>query len=140
VELARTGILFNQAGVLYFIKAAGEPLTPTQLARLLHKEPHSVSGWLKRMEAEGLVKRTKNHKRKNQVLVSLTTKGEEAYKHQLSRKVVRNITSCLSKKELDTLNVICDKLYDRAIELLRDLEPYPYGPQLEQESYLHKIA
>jgi DNA-binding MarR family transcriptional regulator len=140
VELARTGILFNQAGVLYFIKAAGEPLTPTQLARLLHKEPHSVSGWLKRMEAEGLVKRTKNHKRKNQVLVSLTTKGEEAYKHQLSRKVVRNITSCLSKKELDTLNVICDKLYDRAIELLRDLEPYPYGPQLEQESHLHKIA
>jgi DNA-binding MarR family transcriptional regulator len=140
VELARAGISLTEAGALYFLKSAKEPLTPAQLARLVHKEPHSVSGRLRRMEAEGLVKMTKNPKRKNQVLVSVTTKGEEAYKRQLSRKAVRNITSCLSKKELDTLNAICDKLYDRAIELLRDLEPYPYGPQLEQESHLHKIA
>ena len=140
VELARAGISLTQAGVLYFLKSAKEPLTAARLARLLHKEPHSVSGWLKRMEAQGLVKRTKNPKRKNQVLASVTAKGEKAYKRQLSRKAARNITSCLSKKELEMANVICDKLYDRAIELLRDLEPYPYGPQLEQESHLHKIV
>ena len=139
VELARAGILLTQAGVLYFIKVAGKPLTPAQLARLLHKEPHSVSGWLKRMEADGFVKRTKNPKRKNQVLVSLTKKGEETYKRQIDKTVTRNITSCLSKKELEMVNVICDKLYDRAIEILRELQPYPYGPHLEQESHLHTI-
>ena len=140
MELARAGILLTQAGALYFLKSAKEPLTPAQLARLVHKEPHSVSGRLRRMEAEGLVKMTKNPKRRNQVLVSLTKKGEETYKRQIDKTVTRNITSCLSKKELDILNVICDKLYDRAIEILRELQPYPYGPHLEQESHLHKIA
>lgn len=140
VELARAGISLSEAGALYFLKSAKEPLTPAQLARLVHKEPHSVSGRLRRMEAEGLVKRTKNPKRKNQVLVSLTKKGKETYKRQIDKTVTRNITSCLSKRELEMANVICDKLYDRAIEILRELEPYPYGPQLEQESHLHKIA
>ena len=57
----------------------------------------------------------------------MTKKGEEFFKRLLSERVVINITSCLSKKELDTLNELTDKLFERTIELLRKMQPNPYG-------------
>ena len=131
VELAKAGLSLAQAGVLYFLKDAKEPLTPSKLARLMYKEPHTMSGLISRMEAQGLVKKTKNLGRKNLVRVSLTKKGEEACKRQLGRTAVINITSCLSKKDLATLNALSDKLRAKGVELLRDMQPYPYRAMLE---------
>ena len=130
MELFRVGVTLPQAAVLYFLGTARETLTPTKLARLNYKEPHTISGLLNRMEEQGLIKKTKDLKRKNLVRVSLTKKGEELFKHLLSERVVINITSCLSKKELDTLNELTDKLFERTIELLREMQPYPYGTTL----------
>ena len=130
MELSRVGITLPQAAVLYFLGTARETLTPTKLARLTYKEPHTISGLLNRMEKQGLIKKTKDLKRKNLVRVSLTKKGEEFFKRLLSERVVINITSCLSKKELDTLNELTDKLFERTIELLREMQPYPYGTTL----------
>ena len=130
MELFRVGVTLPQAAVLYFLGTARETLTPTKLARLNYKEPHTISGLLNRMEEQGLIKKTKDLKRKNLVRVSLTKKGEEIFKRLLSERVVINITSCLSKKELDTLNELTDKLFERTIELLREMQPYPYGTTL----------
>ena len=127
MELFRVGVTLPQAAVLYFLGTARETLTPTKLARLNYKEPHTISGLLNRMEEQGLIKKTKDLKRKNLVRVSLTKKGEEIFKRLLSERVVINITSCLSKKELDTLNELTDKLFERTIELLRKMQPNPYG-------------
>ena len=130
MELSRVGITLPQAAALYFLGTARETLTPTKLARLTYKEPHTISGLLNRMEEQGLIKKTKDLKRKNLVRVSLTKKGEELFKRLLGERVVINITSCLSKKELDTLNELTDKLFERTIELLREMQPYPYGTTL----------
>jgi len=130
MELSRVGITLPQAAVLYFLGTARETLTPTKLARLTYKEPHTASGLLNRMEEQGLIKKTKDLKRKNLVRVSLTKKGGEIFKRLLSERVVINITSCLSKKELDTLNELTDKLFERTIELLREMQPNPYGTTL----------
>ena len=130
MELFRVGVTLPQAAVLYFLGTARETLTPTKLARLNYKEPHTISGLLNRMEEQGLIKKTKDLKRKNLVRVSLTKKGEELFKRLLGERVVINITSCLSKKELDTLNELTDKLFERTIELLREMQPYPYGTTL----------
>jgi len=61
--------------------------------------------------------------------VTLTKKGKEAFERQLGAGKVRNITSCLTKQELDTLNVN-RKLRAKGIELLRELLPSPYGEPL----------
>ncbi|MCX5992286.1 MAG: MarR family transcriptional regulator [Chloroflexi bacterium] len=127
MELSRVGITLPQAAVLYFLGTASETLTPTKLARLTYKEPHTISALLNRMEEQGLIKKTNDLKRKNLVRVSLAKKGEELFKRLLSERVVINITSCLSKKELDTLNELTAKLFERTIELLREMQPNPYG-------------
>ena len=127
LELGQAGLSLPQAAVIYFLKIAREPLTPSKLSRLIYKEPHTLSGLLSRMEAQGLVKKTKDLKRKNLVRVSLTKKGEESFKRQVNVRTVRNVTSCLSSKELASLNELLDKLYAKGIELLREMQPYPYG-------------
>jgi DNA-binding MarR family transcriptional regulator len=126
LELARSSLTIPQAGVLYFLKTSKEPLTPMKLSRRMNRQPHTVSALLTRMEAQGLVKTNKDLQRKNWVRVSLTKKGEEAFRRQMALKSARNATSCLSKKEIDTLNAICKKLRAEGAELIRQIQPGPY--------------
>jgi len=130
IELARAGLTIPQAGVLYFLKTAKEPLTPMKLSRLMSRQPHTVGALVTRMEAQGLVKTTKDLQRKNWVRVSLTNKGEEAFTRQMSERAARNVASCLSKKEIDALNAICKKLRSKGAELIRQMQPGPYSDPL----------
>jgi len=130
LELARVALTIPQAGVLYFLKTSKEPLTPMKLSRLMNRQPHTVSALVTRMEAQGLVKTTKDLRRKNWVRVSLTKKGEEAHKRQMTQKAARDATSCLSKKEIDALNAICKKLRANGAELIRQMQPSPYSDPL----------
>jgi DNA-binding MarR family transcriptional regulator len=130
LELAQVGLTMAQAGVLYFLRIAKEPLTPMKLSRLMHKQPHTISALVTRMEADGLLKTTKDLERKNWVRVSLTKKGEQAFNRQMTQKIARNVTSCLSKKEKDALAPVCKKLRVRASEIIRQIQPEPYSDLL----------
>jgi len=128
IELRRAADLsFIEAGVLFFTKASKEPVTPSVLARLLHREPHTVSGLVNRMEQRGLVQRKKNLAKKNLVRVIVTKKGEEALKKQGNVNVARNIFSTsLTEKERENLGAYLKKMHDRAIEVIRESQPLPY--------------
>jgi DNA-binding MarR family transcriptional regulator len=130
LELAKVGLTIAQAGVLYFVATSAEPLTPMKLSRVSNRQPHTISALLTRMEAQGLVKTTHDLKRKNWVRVSLTKKGQQAYKHQMTQRTVRNATSCLSDIERDQLNAICKKLRAKGAQLIRDMQPTPYSDLL----------
>ena len=128
IELRQSaGLSFIEAGVLHFTKISKEPVTPSVLARLLHREPHTVSGLVSRMEKRGLVQRKKNLEKKNLVRVIVTKKGEEALKKQDKVNVARDILSTsLTEKERDNLSAYLNKLHNRAIELIRESQPLPY--------------
>jgi len=53
-------------------------MTPMKLARMMHKQPHTISALVHRMEAQGLVVTKKDLERKNWLRLSLTRKGEAA--------------------------------------------------------------
>ena len=130
LELAQIGLTVPQALVLSIVAGSSEPITPMKLSKVLHREPHTVSALLTRMEAQGLVKKERNLERGNWVRVSLTKKGKEAYQRQIAARKVRNITECLSKQELDALNGMNRRLRARGVELLREMWPSPYGEPL----------
>ncbi|HWR70086.1 MAG TPA: MarR family transcriptional regulator [Dehalococcoidia bacterium] len=129
-ELGQIGLTVPQALVLTMVASTTEPITPMKLSKLLHREPHTISALLTRMEAQGLVKKERNLERGNWVRVTLTKKGKEAHERQVGARRVRNVTECLSKQELDTLNKMNRKLRAKGIEMLRDLLPNPYGEPL----------
>jgi DNA-binding MarR family transcriptional regulator len=130
MELARVGLTVPQTLVLIIVQSSTEPITPMKLSKLMHREPHTISALLTRMEAQGLVKKERNLERGNWVRVSLTKKGKEAYQRQVAARKVRNITECLSKQELDALNKMDRKLHARGAELLREMLPSPYSEPL----------
>src|SRR5512136_2192970 len=99
IELSRADVSLIQAMVLHVLKIATEPLTPTKLARMLCREPHSMSALIDRMERQGLVEKKHDLSRKNLVRVVLTAKGNEAFQRQRSINIVPNITATLTKEE-----------------------------------------
>ena len=130
LELAQVGLTMAQAGVLYQLKIAKEPMTPMKISRRMHKQPHTISALVTRMEADGLLETAKDLKRKNWVRVSLTKKGQVAFNRQITQKLSRNVTSCLSKKEKGAIAPICNKLRAHATEIIRQLHPDLYSDML----------
>jgi len=130
LELARIGLNIPQASVLYCLKVSKEPMTPMKLARMMHKQPHTVSALVHRMEAQGLVSTRKDMKRKNWLRVSLTKKGDEAVKRWANATEVTEVMSCLSKRESEALYTISHKLHKKSLEKLRQMQPDPYAEPL----------
>ena len=117
-DLRESGYVpYTQASVLFFLKAMGEPATPTELSRWLLREKHMVSELLSRMEKQGLVRKTKDLKRKNLVRVTVTDKGEESLcQGMMEERTIRKIMSCLSSEELESLRGHLEKLRSKALE------------------------
>jgi DNA-binding MarR family transcriptional regulator len=130
LELATIGLNMPQALVLYYLKVSKDPMTPMKLARMMHKQPHTVSALVHRMETQGLLTTRRDMKRKNWVRVSLTKKGEEAIKGWVTATVVPDIMGSLSKKEADALYKATQKLHERGLELLRKMQRDPYSEPL----------
>ena len=98
-ELNRSGISTIEARVLAVIEAMNVPSTPSELARWMIREPHTISKVLIRMEKEGLIKKTKDLERKNLVRISMTKKGQQAYKQSIKAKSLHRIFSTLSEEQ-----------------------------------------
>jgi len=126
LELAKIGLNIPQASVLYCLKVSEEPMTPMKLSRMMHKQPHTVSALVHRMEAQGLVTTKKDLKRKNWLRVSLTKKGEESFQRWLTATSVPDVMRCLSKRERDMMYTVSQKLHSKGRELLRRMQPNPY--------------
>ncbi len=104
-ELLPQNLSATAAEILFLVDAMGQDVTPAKITRMLLREPHSISGILKRMETHGLLKRTKNMERKNQIRITLTAKGEKALKQAMKLDGTTNVLSRLSaarQKELKT--------------------------------------
>lgn len=127
IELEQMGVTTIQADVLHALKTSTDPVTPAMLSRWLYREPHSISGLINRMEEQGLVRKSKDLRKKNMVRVTLTKEGEQAYEQTLGVKVYPKILSRLSKKELTSLKVHLDKLHAGAFEAIKELQPLPYS-------------
>jgi hypothetical protein len=62
--------------------------------------------------------------------LSLTRKGEEALKGWSNATMVPDALSRLTKKEREALDTITEKLHKKGLELLREMQPSPYGEPL----------
>jgi DNA-binding MarR family transcriptional regulator len=98
-ELIPQNLSATAAEILFLVDAMGKDITPAKITRMLLREPHSISGILMRMEKHGLIKRTKNMERKNQIRITLTTKGETALKKAMKLDGTTHVISRLSTEQ-----------------------------------------
>ncbi len=118
-ELAQYGLSTAQAALLFILNASDEPLISAKLARFFVREAHSVSSILKRMEAKGLVTRTKDLSKKNLVRISLTDEGEKAYSLSSRRRAYHKLYSKLTDEQKEQLASILRTLLDEAIKEIK---------------------
>ena len=78
------------------------------------------------MEKQGLVRRVKDLKRKNQVRIVLTPKGKKAYDLQNKTGVINKIAGCPAQSERASLIRLLEKLRNSALVELRARLPLPY--------------
>ncbi len=126
-RLLKFGISPRQAAMMFMIINLGEKATPSELARCLFREPHSVSELVDRMEKAGLVRRVSDLAKRNLVRVELTDKGRDIYEHSLAEEPVHRIMASLSNEEHEQLRTILGKLWDEAVKELgmEKREPFP---------------
>jgi len=96
-ELREDGIMFTQCAVLARIKIAGDKASPSEIARRMSREPHSISQIISRMENAGLVRRLPDSRRNNKrLIIEVTEKGDEIYHAAQQRESFNRIMSRLS--------------------------------------------
>ena len=115
-ELAQYDITAMKAWLLFIVKTIGDEATPAQIARVMHRRAHSVSGLLDRMDEDGLITRAKDLDRKNLVRVTITDKGKKALKYTMKRESIHSVMSVLSQREEEQLYSLMVKIRDRALK------------------------
>ena len=115
-ELSQYGISAMEAAALFIIQAIGDKATPAEISRWIFREHHTVTALLSRMEKKGLITKVKDLDRKNLWRVSLTEKGQDAYRQSLNRESIHAAMSPLSENERQQLGSYLRKVRDQALK------------------------
>ncbi len=124
-ELHPYGISSIEAAVLQISYDMDGKATASEISRQITREPHTISSLLERMEAKGLIKKTKGNGRK--VMISLTEKGREVYQLSMKLESVRNIMAVLSEKDREKLASILLKVREKALKELVNRRRPPFS-------------
>ncbi|MFC2038356.1 MarR family winged helix-turn-helix transcriptional regulator [Chloroflexota bacterium] len=107
----------------------GKDAIPSNIAKSLFLEPHSVSQQITKMEKMGLVDKISDLKRKNLVRIDLTETGQEVLQKSIDRRhSTEKIISVLTEDERHQLWITLAKLRDAAVKELRIKNPIIYPP------------
>ncbi len=117
-DFASIGLPPRQASALLTIASIGEKATPAEIARRMFREPHTVSGLLRRMEASGLIRQTKDLDKRNLIRVTIREKGQQALALVRANETLGRIFSPLSQEQRQQLESILEILLIKAVEEL----------------------
>ena len=132
-ELTPFDITPEQGEILYINRAKKGNVSQTEIARLMAREPHTVSGIIQRMEKKGLVKKHKDSKLKNVMKIKTTKKGEQVLSVLDEMVTINNIMSALTENELTQLWYLLEKLLGAGVVELDKYYVSPYT-RLSKES------
>lgn len=125
-ELRPLGISLIQAAVLWFMARLDRPASPAELAAMLFRKHHSVSGLLRRMEGQGLIERPPDLQRAGVVRVVITEKGRETLLQLYTTgSAIDGIMACLSSNERAALRSYLEALRENAFSKLVEKPPAP---------------
>jgi DNA-binding MarR family transcriptional regulator len=121
---AKYGLTAEQYGVLAVMKVLGGSVRVTDLARGLGRSANSVSMIVDRMVKAGLVRRGRDRGDRRTVRVSVTNKGEAAFKPATvaGLELIREVTSPLSYEDKRTFVSLHEVIRHKAFQYLNPEE------------------
>lgn len=118
--LKPTQLTISQFVTLWALLFSQGRLTPTDIARALPIETHSVSAMLDRLEERKLVKRQRSRQDRRSVKVALTAQGEQLITEIFPKAVSLNekLYQDLSSRQLQLLSNLAGKIRNAALRRL----------------------
>jgi len=106
------GMMVQEYQVLKSIKYYKTNVTPTKINRILNLDPNYLSYLLKRMEKQGLIKRTKDMADHRSIRLEITSNGNGIYNKakKSAEKLPKALISVLTTDELSVFVDILQKL------------------------------
>jgi DNA-binding MarR family transcriptional regulator len=116
----RVGITTQQHSVLMAIRYMQTPVTPTDVANWLDRNPNGISMLIDRMEKDGLVKRIRDLRDRRSVRLEITEKGNEILNEAtfVGWQLIEKILSSVQENELLLLTDLLEKIRSKAFENL----------------------
>ena len=111
-ELFQHNIRPRHSACLFAIKELGDKATPNEIAKIVHRKPHSISVMLQRMEKNGLINKNKAPNGGNRVIATLTREGEHAFKMSIKRESLHRIFSALTNTQREQLKDCLKTLWE----------------------------
>ena len=117
---SEAGLTTQKHAVLAAVNYIDDPVTVTEVARWLDRNPNGISTLVDRMEKDGLVKRARDLRDHRAVRLVMTRKGNDIFKQATISgwELVQEILSCLSDEDIRTLNSLLDRMREKAFEYL----------------------
>lgn len=109
---------YIQLSVMYIIKTSKKLLSPSEISRILLREPHTTAALINRMQKHGLVMKTRDPRMKNIKRILLTRKGEDFYAKASKEEIRPQLLACLSQEEKEFLLACSEKIRDEALKQL----------------------
>jgi DNA-binding MarR family transcriptional regulator len=118
-------VSYQQFLVLLTIATLTPPVSQTNLARKIQRELNSVSMIIDRMEASGLVTRTRSIIDRRTVHLKLTRTGRKLLEQGISvnETLINRLTGVLSIKDTETVIRLLTKLQEQIIKELGEGVP-----------------
>ena len=115
---AKAGLTTQKHAVLAAVNYIDDPVTVTEVAHWLDRNPNGISTLVDRMEKDGLVKRARDLRDRRAVRLVMTRKGNDIFKQATISgwELVQEILSCLSDEDIRTLNSLLDRMREKAFE------------------------
>lgn len=117
---SKAGITTQQHSVLMAIRYMQTPVTPTDVANWLDRNPNGISMLIDRMEKDGLVKRIRDLRDRRSVRLEITEKGNEILDEAtfIGWQLIEKILSSVQEDELLILTDLLEKVREKAFENL----------------------
>jgi len=116
----QVGLTTRKHAVLFALRNLKSPVTVTDVARWLDRNPNGISMLVDRMVKDGLVDRIKDMPDRRSVRLEITPKGKKAIisGNKLTRGVYKQIFSGISNNDFIKISSILEKVRFKTLDYL----------------------
>jgi MarR family transcriptional regulator, organic hydroperoxide resistance regulator len=116
----QVGLTTRKHAVLFALRNLKSPVTVTDVARWLDRNPNGISMLVDRMVKDGLVKRIKDMPDRRAVRLEITAKGERAITagNKITRQVYKQVFAGISNSDFIKISSVLEKVRFKALDYL----------------------
>jgi DNA-binding MarR family transcriptional regulator len=139
------GLSAEQHAVLMAIKYVKKPVTPTDIARWLDRNPNGISLIVNRMAEAGLVRATRDLRDRRSVRLTITRQGKEIMEQATIAgwKLTQEMLSGMKGEDLHTLIRLLEMVREKSFKYLNpeeELEEVKVNEEKNMVRFMKKVS